>query len=72
MLSKMVAGLKSQFLDDTTSNSNSLSNAWNYLHMTVDGIILFTIYCITHLISEMYSHMMILFFESLTVVELML
>lgn len=27
---------KSQFIDDTTTNINSLSKAWNYLFMTVN------------------------------------
>lgn len=36
MQSKMVSNLKYQFVEDTTTNSNPLSNAWNYLHMTLD------------------------------------
>lgn len=55
MQSKMVSNLKYQFVEDTTTNSNPLSNAWNYLHMTVNGIVLFTINCITHLIGNILA-----------------
>lgn len=36
MQSKMVVALKAHFLDDTTTNSNSLSNAWNHMFMELD------------------------------------
>lgn len=36
MQGKMITSLKAHFEDDTTTSSNSLSNAWNYMYMTVD------------------------------------
>lgn len=36
MQGKMVSILKSHYVDDTTTNGNSISNAWNYLFLTLD------------------------------------
>lgn len=36
MQSKMVVALKAHFVEDTTTNSNSLSNAWNHMFMELD------------------------------------
>ncbi|XP_065931021.1 tetraspanin-4 [Magallana gigas] len=33
---KMVVSLKNNFKDDATTNSDSISNAWNYMFMTLD------------------------------------
>lgn len=35
---KMIASLKNNFKDDTITNSDSISNAWNYMFMTVGTI----------------------------------
>lgn len=36
MQSKMVVALKAHFVEDTTTNSNSLSNSWNHMFMELD------------------------------------
>lgn len=36
MQSKMVVALKAHFVEDTTTNSSSLSNAWNHMFMELD------------------------------------
>eukprot|EP00105_Crassostrea_gigas_P035430 XP_019919578.1 PREDICTED: uncharacterized protein LOC105320172 isoform X2 [Crassostrea gigas] len=36
MQGKMVTLLQSYYLDDTTTNNNTISNAWNYLFLTLD------------------------------------
>lgn len=63
MQSKMVVALKAHFVDDTTTNSNSLSNAWNHMFMEVSWMVSFWIgsmynqFCFgffSHMIIELY------------------
>lgn len=37
---KLLVALKDNFKDDTITNANTISNAWNYMFMTVSTSIL--------------------------------